>query len=201
MGLLVLADGNPIIATGGQIAAIVIGLYAVLFILIALVFNLVMAAVLSWTREKANLVKMLRPTVNSVNKTSEAMINGTQPPPNENKIVQIVAEGPAQVHKLDKQVDQVADKVANAVIEFRARTIQVQTVAKAFFTPKVLQRELAEHDRELLGSRDSMEIKSPGLRILMDEKVPSEPVVPAARPGATMPGVTVSQLKNDAPVR
>ncbi|GAC1427758.1 MAG: hypothetical protein NVS4B1_07630 [Ktedonobacteraceae bacterium] len=199
--LLVLADNNPILATGGQIAAIVIGLYSLLFIILTVVFGLTMDATFSWVSEKVKLIKMLRPTVDSVNKTSEAMVNGTQPPSNGNKIVQTVAQGPAQVHKLDKQVDQVTDKVANAVIEFRARTIQVQTVAKALFAPNMLRRELAAHDRRLLGSNDDLEIKSPGLRILMEEKVPDVPVVPAAQPGASAPSVTVSQLKNNVPAR
>lgn len=201
--LLVLADNNPVLATGGEIAAIVIGLYSLIFILLTVVFGLTMDVTFTWLSDKVKIIKMLRPTVNSVNQTTEAMVNGAEPPSNENKIVQMVAQGPAQVHKLDKQVVQVTDKVANAVIEFRARTIQVQTVAKALFAPKVLRRELAEHDRALLGNNDGQEIKSPGLRMLMEEKVPDAPVVPAARPGdgVTTPGVTVSQLKNDVPVR
>lgn len=203
MPLLIFADNNPILATGGQIAAIVIGLYSLLFILLTVVFGLTMDVIFTWLSEKAKLIKMLRPTVNSVNETSEAMVNGTPPPANENRIVELVAQGPSQVHKLDKQVEQVTDKVANAVIEFRARTIQVQTVAKALFAPNTLRRELAEHDRGPLDSNDGLEIKSPGLRILMEEKVPDAPVVPAARPGGMVgtPGVTASQLKNDVPVR
>lgn len=182
MGPMALAD-NPILATGGQIAAIVIGLYAVLFIVIALVFNLVMAILLSWTREKAELVKMLRPTVDSLNKTAETMVDGKQPSPNDNKIIQVVAQGPAQVHKLDRQVEQTTDKAANAVIEFRARTIQVQTVVKAFFTPKLLRREIAEHDKSLKTS--VYEIKTPGLQKRMGQDgqlISTTPVLPAALP-------------------
>ena len=203
MPLLMLADNNPILATGGQIAAIVIGLYSLVFILLTVVFGLTMDVLFTWLSDKVKLIRMLRPTVNSVNQTSEAMVNGTPPPANDNRIVELVAQGPSQVHKLDRQVDQVTDKVANAVIEFRARTIQVQTVAKALFTPNTLRRELAEHDGERLDSNGDLEIKSPGLRILMEEKVPDAPVVPAARSGGsvTTPGVTVSQLKNDVPVR
>lgn len=165
---MVLADNNPILATGGQIAAIVIGLYAVLFIIIAVVFNFAMAVVFSWTRDKVKVVQMLRPTVNSVNKTSEALSHGTTPPANENKIVETVAQGPAQVQKLDRQVEQATDKVANAVIEFRARTIQVQTVAKALFTPNRLRRELEAHDGS--GSYDpGVDIKSPGYQRVVEE--------------------------------
>ncbi len=203
MPLLMLADNNPILATGGQIAAIIIGLYSLVFILLTVVFGLTMDAIFTWLSDKAKLIRMLRPTVESVNKTSEAMVNGTQPPANDNRIVELVAQGPSQVHKLDKQVDQVTDKVANVVIEFRARTIQVQTVAKALFAPSTLRRELAEHDRGQLDPSDGLEIKSPGLRILMEEKVPDAPVVPAAQPGGSVGtlGVMASQLKNDVPAR
>ena len=203
MPLLMLADNNPILATGGQIAAIVIGLYSLVFILLTVVFGLSMDVIFTWLSDKAKLIRMLRPTVESVNKTSEAMVNGTQPPANDNRVVDMVAQAPAQVHKLDRQVDQVTDKVANAVIEFRARTIQVQTVAKALFAPNILRRELAEHDRGQLDSNADFEIKSPGLRMLMEEKVPDAPIVPAVRPGGSVDttGVTVSQLKNDVPAR
>ncbi|GAC1398938.1 MAG: hypothetical protein NVSMB49_07980 [Ktedonobacteraceae bacterium] len=198
---MVLADNNPILATGGQIAAIIIGLYSLIFIVLTLAFGFAMDVVFTWLRDKASLVKMLRPTVDSVNKTSEAMINGTQPPANGNKVVQIVAQGPAEVHKLDRQVDQTTDKVAKAVIEFRSRTIQVQTVAKAFFAPNVLRRELEAHDRAS-DSTDALAIKSPGLRMLMEEKVPDAPVVPAAGPtDGALPGITASQLKSDVPAR
>jgi len=203
MPLLVLADIHSVLAIGGQIAAIVIGLYSLLFIILTVVYGLSMDVLFTWVSEKVKLIRMLRPTVNSVNKTSEAMVNGTQPPANDNRIVELVAQGPSQVHKLDKQVDQVTDKVANVVIEFRARTIQVQTVAKALFAPNTLRSELAEHDRGQLDSNDGLEIKSPGLRMLMEEKVPDAPVVPAAQPGGMVgtTGVTVSQLKNDVPAR
>ena len=202
MPLLVLANIHDILAIGGQIAAIVIGLYSLIFIILTVVFGLTMDVLFTWVSEKAKLIRMLRPTVESVNKTTEAMVDGKPIPANDNRIIEYVAQGPAQVHKLDQQVDKVTDKVANAVIEFRARTIQVQTVAKAFFTPNKLRRELAEHDRGLLASGE-VDIKSPGLRMLMDEKVPDAPVVPAARPGGPVEttGVTVSQLKNDVSVR
>ncbi len=165
---MVLADNNPILATGGQIAAIVIGLYSVLFIIIAVAFNFAMAVLFNWTREKVKVIQMLRPTVDSVNKTSEALSRGLPPPANENRLVETVAQGPAQVQKLDRQVEQVSDKVANAVIEFRARTIQVQTVAKAFLTPNRLRRELEALD----GNRSddpNRAIKSPGYQRIIEE--------------------------------
>ena len=203
MPVLVLADIHSVLAIGGQIAAIVIGLYSLLFIILTVVYGLSMDVLFTWVSEKVKLIRMLRPTVDSVNKTTEAMVDGKPIPANDNRIVEYVAQGPAQVHKLDQRVDNVTDKVANAVIEFRARTIQVQTVAKAFFTPNTLRRELAEHDRGLLDSEEVVDIKSPGLNMLMEEKVPDAPIVPAARPGGPVDtrGVTASQLKNDVPAR
>ncbi len=200
MPLLVFADIHDVLAIGGQIAAIVIGLYSLLFILLTVVYGLTMDVLFTWLSDKVKLVRMLRPTVESVNKTSEAMVDGRPIPANDNRIVEVVAQGPAQVHKLDQRVDQTADKVANAVIEFRARTIQVQAVAKAFFTPKALHRELAEHASGQVDTNDPLDIKSPGLRMLMEEKVPDAPVVPAARPGdpVAKTGVTASELRSDA---
>src|SRR5689334_24598761 len=79
---------NPILAAWGQVAAIVICLYILIFVLIAVAFNLGMAFGVAWVREKVELLKMLRPYVDSVNKTSEAAVHGVPPVENENKIVQ-----------------------------------------------------------------------------------------------------------------
>jgi hypothetical protein len=157
MPLLMLADNNPILATGGEIAAIVIGLYSFIFIILTVVFGLTMDATFTWLSEKIKIVRMLRPTVDSVNKTSEALSDGVPPPDDENAIIRTVAAAPLQVHKLDQKVDQVTDKVANFAIEFRARTVQVQTVRELSFSleqPSVdrwtkvffsMERPLREH--------------------------------------------------------
>lgn len=184
---------NPTLAAWGQLAAIVICFYILVFVLIALAFNLGMSFGLAWVREKVQLLKMLRPYVDSVNKTSEAAVQGVPPTESENKIVQAVAEVPVRVHTIDKQVDQVTNRAANAVIEFRARTVQAQTIVKAFFLPGLVKRESASAEQE------GYEFKSPGYRMLIEEKAPDVPVKPGEG-AAYEQAVPSTQLKN-APSR
>ena len=167
---------NPVLAVGGQIAAIVIGLYALIFILVALVFNLVMAIAMNWLHQKVGIIKRLRPTVDSVNKTSELVIAGDPVPENTNNIIKTVAQVPGQVRTLDHKVEEGTDKAMKAVIEFRARTVQVQTIAKAFvgpFLPKLHHLETPPAVPE----SQALDIKSPGYNILMNEKTPDVPVI------------------------
>jgi hypothetical protein len=182
---------NPVLATWGQVAAIVICFYILVFVLIALAFNLAMSFGLAWLREKAELLKLLRPYVESVNKTSEAAVQGIPPSENENKIVQTVAEIPARVHTIDKQVEQVSDRVANAVIEFRARTVQAKTIAKALFLPGLMKQEPTPTT-----GKEGYEVKSPGYRMLIEEKAPEVPVSPEEG-AAYEQAVPSSQLKDD----
>lgn len=190
MALLVLAV-NPILADWGQIAAIVICLFIFVFVLISLVFNIVMTFGLSWVRQKSELVKMLRPTVASLNKVTESVTQGVPPPENENALVRTVASLPARMQTVDKQVEQASDRVAKAVIEFRARTVQAKTMLKVFFLPGLERKPLAA------GKEDGLQFKSPGYQMLMEEKAPAVP------PEATSNGysrdaqaVTASQLKD-----
>ena len=181
---------NPILAAWGQVAAIVICFYILVFVLIAVAFNVGMSFGLAWVREKVELLKLLRPYVDSVNKTSEEAVQGVPPTENDNKIVQAVAEVPVRVHAIDKQVDQGSERVTKAVIEFRARTVQAQTIVKALFLPGLLKREAV---REI--GEEGYEFKSPGYRMLMEQKAPEAAVAPEEG-AAYQQAVTSSQLKN-----
>lgn len=194
MTLLMLAV-NPTLAAWGQIAAIVIGIFIFVFILISLAFNMVMTFGMSWVRQKAELVKMLHPTVDSLNKTMEAAAQGVPPSPNENAIVRTVASVPARVQSLDKQVEQTSDRIANAVIEFRARTVQAKTMFKVFFLPGLTSRS------RIAPKEEGLQFKSPGYQILMEQKAP-EVAAEAASNGHSQDRqvVTASQLK-DVPSR
>jgi len=139
---LVLAK-NLILAMWGQIAAIVICLFVLIFVLLAVAFNVLMAFAMTWVREKVDLIKMLRPSVESINKASASVSQGVAPIANENAIVRTVATLPTKIHAVDKKVEQSTNRVANAVIEFRARTVQVQTVVKAFLLPGLMRRKPA----------------------------------------------------------
>jgi hypothetical protein len=112
---------NPILEVGGQIAAIVICIFALVFILIAAVLHLAMSYLFTWLREKSELVKKLRPLVNNVNKTTEAAV--------------------PRVHTLDRRVGQATNRVAHAAIEVRARTVQVQAIVKTFLLPGLITRQ------------------------------------------------------------
>jgi hypothetical protein len=139
---LVLA-ANFTLAMFGQIAAIVIGLFVLIFVLLAIAFNVLMSFAMTWVHEKVDLIKMLRPTVESLNKASESVSQGIAPTANENIVVRKVASLPANMHAIDKKVQQSTGRVANAVIEFHARTVQVQTVVKAFLLPGLTRRRPA----------------------------------------------------------
>jgi hypothetical protein len=138
---LVLLDVNPIIATGGQIAAIIICVFLLVLFVLVLAVNLALGFLLAWVREKVELIKLLRPTVNSVNKSSEAALRGVEPSAEEKPIIHTVASVPGGAHAMDQKVNQASERVANAVIEFRARTVQAQTIVKAFLLPGLMYRQ------------------------------------------------------------
>jgi hypothetical protein len=169
MMLLYLLASNPI-AAWGQAAAILLVIELFFFVLIGLALMGGLMFGLSWVREKTELIKKLRPTVDSVNTKTEEAISGTLPPagPNENKIIHTVAEVPAKIEGVEKKIDQGADRVAEVVIEFRARTMMVEGIVKGFFAPRAVQQELE-------GRREDVGFASPGYRRLVEEKVPEVP--------------------------
>ncbi|WP_297161526.1 hypothetical protein, partial [Thermogemmatispora sp.] len=61
-------------------------------------------------------------------------------------LVQGVVSIPEHVRAIDRRVEQGSDRVAEAVIEFRARTMMVKEIAKAFFLPGLVRREVARTD-------------------------------------------------------
>jgi hypothetical protein len=142
MMYIVLA-ANATLAMLGQIAAIVICLFVLIFVLLAVAFNALMAFAMAWLHEKVALIKMLRPTVESINKASESVSQGVVPTAYENTIVRTVASLPTTMHAIDKKVEQSTHRVVNVVIEFRARTVQMQTVVKTFFLPGLMRAKAA----------------------------------------------------------
>jgi hypothetical protein len=189
---LVLADNDPTLAMWGQIAAIVICLFSFIFVVIAVAFNAGMAYGLTWVREKANLLKKLQPVIDTVNKNSEAFVKGVSPSADENPVVRTVASVPSRVHQVDKRVDQGADKVAKAVIELRARTVQAKTVVKAFLMPKRVQREIEGASQV---SEEGLQFQSPGYRAQIERQAPEIPVAAAASDG-NVQSMEAAQLNN-----
>ena len=179
------------LAMWGHIAAIILLIYLLVFILIGLALTFVLLVGMTWVREKVELIKMLRPTVNSVNKTAQAAIAGTLPEAkdDENKLVRTAAEIPAYAHEIETKVDEVSDRVASAVIEFRARSMMAKSMLKAFFLPGLAHRTQAQ--------LEGVGFRSPGYRILIEEKASGGEVVGAGEGYAG--SIKASQLK-DAPV-
>ena len=157
---LVLA-ANPTLTMFGQIAAIVICLFVLIFVLLAIAFNVLMSFTVAWVHEKVDLIKMLRPTVESINKASESLNQGIEPTANENIVVRNMASLPANMHAIDEKVQLSTGWVANAVIEFRARTVQVQTVVKAFLLPGLTRRRPSDGAKDLKGPQACMVIEEP----------------------------------------
>ncbi len=146
---LTLLDATPIIAMGGQIAAIILCIFFLVSIILMLAVNLGLAFVLAWMREKANAIKLLRPTVDSVNKSSEAALQGKEIEAiGESKVAHTVAALPGSVHNIDQQVDQVSRKVANAAIEVRARTAQAQAIVMTFLAPNAYKQKVTQPESD-----------------------------------------------------
>jgi hypothetical protein len=197
MMLSVLASGpiptlEQVLAPWAQVAAIILVIELFFFVLIWLALNVGFTFLSGWVREKAELIKRLRPVINSVNSTTEAAIKGTLPPAgaNDNKIVRTVAEIPARASSIEGKINQASDRVAGAVIEFRARTAMVQGIAKSFFLPG-LNRPASRVPA----------IKSPGLKMLLEEHSPEVTVktqdgnVDLAAPEVAATTVSSAQLK------
>ena len=146
---LTLLDANPIIAAGGQIAAIILCIFLLISVILMVAINLGLAFLLAWIREKANAIKLLRPTVDSVNKSSEAALQGKEIEAiEESKVARTVAALPGSVHSIDQQVTQISSKVANAAIEFRARTAQAQAIAMTFLAPNAYRQKAMQPESD-----------------------------------------------------
>jgi hypothetical protein len=169
--LLYVLAGDPL-APWGQAAAIILALYMFVYILIGLAVSAALMFGFAWVRQKAELIKKLRPTVESVNHSLEEANKGELPPPRpgENKVVRTIAEVPMRVTTIEKKVEEGSERVAHAVIEFRARTVMVKEIAKAFFLPGLAHRNSRSQLEEA-----GIDFKSPGYRMLMEKaaEVPS----------------------------
>lgn len=180
---------SDFLAPWGQAAGIVLAIYMFVYIVIGLAVSAALMFGLAWVREKAELLKRLRPTVDSVNTTLEEASKGTLPPagPDDNKIVRAIAEVPMRANTIEKKIDEGSDRVANAVIEFRARTVMVQQIAKAFFLPGLTKRQSPSQIE-----KTGVDFKSPGYRILM-EKASTE--VPTGTGDGYTQAVGASQIR------
>jgi hypothetical protein len=138
----VLASGW--LAPLGQVAAIILALYLFVSIIVGLVLTIALMFGFAWLREKAELIRSLRPFVKDFNRALEASKRG-DPLPQEvagNKIIQAAAQVsrvavglPGTASNIEQRVEHGSGRVASAVIEFSARTAMVKGVARALFLP------------------------------------------------------------------
>lgn len=144
--VLVSAD---LLAEWGQAAAIVVALYLFFSILVGLVLSAALMFALAWLRSKAELIKSLRPNLNELN---QALVAGQKGDPLPDKVAnntfvqaaaqvpRIAAQMPASASSIEQRVQRGTDRVAGVVIEFRARTEMVKSMARAFFLPGLTRR-------------------------------------------------------------
>lgn len=180
---------SPLLAGAGQIAAIVICLFAFPFVVIVVGYHLAMSFLTSLLNEKAELIKIFRPYVESVNTSTSAAEMGLTPAPNEQSAVRIAAQIPLRVNAADKKVEQVSDNVVSKVIEVRARTLQVKQVAKAFFLPGLTRRSAVPASN----LDDGKQVVSPGYQATVNER---PGVVPASdqKPSRRIPELPREQV-------
>ncbi len=162
---------NPLLETAGQIAAIIICAFVFVSIILAVAFNLAIAFGMSWLGEKIQVIKMLRPTIESANQATESALKGIPPDQNQHGILRTAVSIPATVHNVEKKVDESTDKVADAVIEFRARTVQAKTILKAFFLPSSMHRK-----QGITANKAAVELDSSGEQIPIKEMPQAIPV-------------------------
>ncbi|WP_052890854.1 hypothetical protein [Thermogemmatispora carboxidivorans] len=145
--LLATLAADPL-ETWGQIAAIVLAIELFVFIVLALGLSIGLFFAFAWVQEKSELIKRLRPAVDQLNQALE--VSAAERPAEggalEHPLVQGVVSLPERVRAVDRRVEQGSDRVAEAVIEFRARTVMVKEVARAFFLPGLVRREARERE-------------------------------------------------------
>lgn len=155
MLLFILAD-DDLLTTLGRIAALVLVIYVFLFALLFFVGSLLLLYGNAWLREKIGLLQQLRSIIENIDTAIHSPSSETLPatlePDNRLgqalqaihmaqsvQVVEIAKNTQKQVDSIEKKVEPVADRIAEGVIEFRARTVMVQGMLKAFFLPGLIK--------------------------------------------------------------
>jgi hypothetical protein len=132
------------LAPWGQTAAVILGIYLFVSILLGLIVVGALMFTFAYLRDKVELLAKLRPLINEFNQAFKAAQKGEPLPQDvpENRIIQVAAQVPKMAANLpertviiEQRVEQGSDRVAKTVIEVRARTEMVKTMARAFFLP------------------------------------------------------------------
>src|SRR6266700_852126 len=155
MLLFILAD-DDLLTTLGRIAALVLVIYVFLFALLFFVGSLLLLYGNAWVREKIGLLHQLRSIIEAIDTALHSPSSETLPATLERdnrvgqalqaihmvhsvQVVEIAKNTQKQVDSIEKKVEPVADRIAEGVIEFRARTVMAQGILKAFFLPGLIK--------------------------------------------------------------
>ena len=195
--MLYLLASDPL-AAWGQAAGIILAIYMFVLLLIVLALSLLFMYAFAWIREKSELVKKVRPTVDSVNRAIESTGDETLPATvdHNDRLVQVVhtlqsvqlaqkvKDVQRQASNIEQKVEQGTGRVAGVVIEFRARTVMVQGMLKAFFLPGLTKQEprrarLSAPERD--ATHSSLPAGSPGLSAAPSDTVAVRSNLPAGQ--------------------
>jgi hypothetical protein len=152
---LILAD-EDLLTTLGRIAALVLVVYVFLFAVLFFVGSLLLLYGNAWVRDKVVLLHQLRSLVESIDTAIHTPTNESLPASLETdsrfdqvlqaihraqavQVVEIAKNTQKQVNNIENKVEPVADRIADGVIEFRARTVMAQSMLKAFFLPGLIK--------------------------------------------------------------
>ena len=152
---LILAD-EDLLTTLGRIAALVLVIYVFLFAVLFLFGSWLLLVANVWVRDKILLLHQLRSIVESIDIAIHTPPNESLPAALEPEnrfgqvlqaihtaqsvqVVEIAKNTQKQVNNIEKKVEPVADRIAEGVIEFRARTVMAQSMLKAFFLPGMVK--------------------------------------------------------------
>jgi hypothetical protein len=157
MLLFILAE--DLLTALGRIAAIILVLYVFVFAVAGLLASALLLYGNTWARERVGLLKNLRLIVQNIDTAVHSTSSETLPATLESdnrleqtahaikmlqsvQVVQKTKDVQREVNTIEQKVEQGTDRVAEAVIEFRARTVMVQSMLKAFFLPGLTQQKL-----------------------------------------------------------
>ena len=159
---LILADEGDLFTTLGRIAALVLVIYMFLFAILFLFGSWLLLIANVWVRDKVGLLHQLRSIVESIDTAIHTPPTESLPANVETdtrlsqalqaihmaqsvQVVEIAKNTQKQVNNVEKKVEPVADRIADGVIEFRARTVMAQGMLKAFFLPGMVKLKPRNH--------------------------------------------------------
>ena len=152
---LILAD-EDLFTTLGSIAVLVLVIYMFLFAVLFLFGSWLLLLANVWVRDKVRLLHQLRSVLESIDTALHSPPTEPLPATLETdtrlsqalqaihmvqsvQVVEIAKNTQKQVNNVEKKVEPVADRIADGVIEFRARTVMAQGMLKAFFLPGLVK--------------------------------------------------------------